>query len=271
MEDAAIVLDEPDDIEPPVGAPQSNLKLADLTRPPGLVGEIIDWIEASAEYPSREADLGAAIGIVATIIGRRVAASPSEARTNFYMILLAESGYGKNHPGTCAKNLLTEAGLDQLLGPSRFASASGLRKTVAEQPSVFCIQDEYGGFLRQIDGPNFGVHNATIRTDMLEFFSTAESVYTGTAYAIGSTDKIHNPNLSILGMSTPSDFWSAVTSARGADGFLPRFMLFNIDSPKPDRVTPTASKGNPPPRLIERLKALYNAVHGDRKRTRLRG
>ena len=59
-----------DDIELAAPPPKSTLSLADLTRPPGLVGRIVDWIVASAMYPSRELALGAAIEIVATIAGR---------------------------------------------------------------------------------------------------------------------------------------------------------------------------------------------------------
>jgi hypothetical protein len=206
------------DIEPAAPAPMSGLTLPDLTRPPGLVGQIIDWIEASAEFPSRELALGAAIGFVATIAGRGFE-TPSRARTNLYMIALAPSGYGKDHPASCISTLAMKAGAERFIGPARFMSASALRDTLMDNPSVLCIQDEFGGILRQIDGPNVGVHNAMIRTDLLGFFSRAKDFYPGAAYANIKGVRLFNPNLSILGLSTPSDFWSAVTSARGSDVF----------------------------------------------------
>jgi hypothetical protein len=250
-----------DDFEPASLPPKSDVTLADLTKPPGLVGEIVDWIEASAEFPSRELALGAAIGFVATITGRGFE-TPSRARTNLYMIALAPSGYGKDHAVSCINTLAMKAEVDRFIGPAKFMSASGLRDVLMRNPSVLCIQDEFGGILRQIDGPNVGVHSAALRTDMLGYFSRAKDFYAGAAYATIKEVKIFNPNLSILGLSTPSDFWSAVTSARGSDGFLPRFLLFNIDTPKPKRVKPAASGGQPPPRLIERVQALYCAVYG---------
>src|SRR4051794_5291572 len=53
---------------PPAGVSQ----LEALTYVPGLVGELIEWIVASAPKPSRVLALGAAVTLVGTIIGRRV-------------------------------------------------------------------------------------------------------------------------------------------------------------------------------------------------------
>jgi hypothetical protein len=250
-----------DDFELATLPPKAELSLCDLTHPPGLVGKIVDWIEASAEFPSREMALGAAIGFVATIAGRGFE-TPSRARTNLYIVALAPSGYGKDHPASCINTLAMKAGVDRFIGPARFMSASALRETMMGNPSVLCIQDEFGGILRQIDGPNVGIHNAMIRTDLLGYFSRAKDFYAGAAYASIREVKLFNPNLSILGLSTPSDFWSAVTSARGSDGFLPRFLLFNIDTPKSKRVKPNASGGHPPADLVEAVRALYCAVYG---------
>jgi hypothetical protein len=254
-------MEEPDDIDLSASAPKSERTLADLTHPLGLVGKIVDWVVASAEFPSRELALGAALGFVATLAGRGFE-TPSRARTNLYMVALAPSGFGKDHAASCINTLAMKAGVDRFIGPARFMSASALRDSLMRNPSILCIQDEFGGILRQIDGPNVGVHNAMIRTDLLGFFSRAKDFYAGAAYANIKEVKLFNPNLSILGLSTPSDFWSAVTSARGSDGFLPRFLLFNIDTPKPKRVKPEASGGQPPADLVEAVRALYSAVYG---------
>ncbi|WP_143197795.1 hypothetical protein [Bradyrhizobium sp. AS23.2] len=209
---------EYDDVEPSALPPKSELSLSDLTRPPGLVGDIIDWIEASSEFPSRELALGAALGWVATLAGRGFE-TPSRARTNLYLIALAPSGYGKDHAGSCVGSLAIASGLDRFIGPARFMSASALRETLIGQPSILCIQDEFGGILRQIDGPGVGIHSEMIRFDMLGLFSRAKDFYQGAAYAQNRAVKLFNPNLSIYGMSTPAEFWNAVTSSRNADGF----------------------------------------------------
>lgn len=251
-----------DDFELATLPPKPELSLADLTRAPGLVGRIVDWIEASAMYPSRELALGAAIGIVATIAGRGFKGLAG-ARTNFYMVSLAPSGFGKDHAPSCIYSLAKKAGLERFIGPSKFMSASALRNTLVDRPSILCIQDEFGGILRQINGPKVSPHDEAIRTDLLGFYSRAKDFYAGAAYAALKEVRIFNPNLSILGVSTPSDFWSAVTSARGSDGFLPRFLLFNAEGTKPGRVKPVKSVEEPPIELVEDLQAIYSAACGD--------
>ena len=141
-------------------------------------------------------------------------------------------------------------------------SASALRNTLVDRPSILCLQDEFGGVLRQINGPDVGIHNEALRTDLMEIFSRAKDFYAGAAYAAAREVRIFNPNLSILGTSTPSDFWSAVTSARGSDGFLPRFLLFNADGAKPKRAKPVQSAEEPPTELVQDLRAVYSAVYG---------
>lgn len=257
-EDAPILVD---DIEQAAPTPKSALSLADLTHPPGLVGKIIDWIVSSSSTPSREVALPAALGWVAALAGRGFE-TPRRARTNLFMATIAPSGFGKDHPGSCINSLAAACGLDRFLGPARFMSSSGLRETLMEQPSVLCILDEFGGFLRQIDGPKVGTHNEMIRVDLLQLFSRAKDFYAGAAYAASRAVRLYNPNLVISGMSTPSDFWSAVDSARTYDGFLARFLIFNITSKKPALTTPTTDEAKPPKHLIEASQDLYRAVYG---------
>ena len=245
-----------------VEAPVSELSLADLTRPPGLVGKIIDWIAASSAMPSREVALPAALGWVAALAGRGFE-TPRRARTNLFMVAVAPSGFGKDHPGACINSLASACGLDRFLGPARFMSASGLRETLMGQPSVLCVLDEFGGFLRQINGTNVGLHNEMIREDLLQLFSRAKDHYAGAAYAANRAVRLYNPNLVMSGMSTPRDFWSAVQSARTYDGFLARFLIFNITSKKPGLTTPTEDEAVPPNHIVEASRNLYRAVYGD--------
>jgi hypothetical protein len=242
-------------------APTSRDVLCELTNPGGLVSDLIDWIVSSSSRPSRELALSAVLPFVGTLLGRRFA-SPTDLRTNFYTVALADSGYGKDHARTQLKRLITAAALDRFSGPNRFMSATALRNSVMTKPSCLCMVDEFGGMMRQINDPRAGIHSVLIRSDMLEMFTSASTFFEGAAYAKEAPQKINNPNLCIYGTSTPDDFWASVSSLNTADGLLPRFMLFSVTGPKPARVVPSRSVDDVPKALIEAVQALALAGRG---------
>src|SRR5216683_992651 len=240
----------------------SDYTLSDLTDPGGVVSEIVDWIVSSASRPSLELALAATLPFVGALIGRRFA-SPTDLRTNFYSVGLASSGYGKDAARTQLKRLATAAGLERFTGPNRFMSATALRAAVMAKPSCLCMVDEFGGMMRQINDRNASIHSQLIRSDLLEMFSSADTYFEGAAYAkSGVPEKLYNPNICIYGTSTPEDFWASVSSLNTSDGLLPRFLLFNVTGPKPDRVQPVNNVMEIPTSLIESCRSLALAGRG---------
>jgi hypothetical protein len=239
----------------------SDRTLSELTNPGGVVSDIIDWMVSSSSRPSRELALAATIPFVGALIGRRFA-GPTDLRTNFYCVGLASSGYGKDQARTQLKRLMTAAGLDKFGGPNRFMSATALRVSVAAKPSCFCMIDEFGGMMRQINDRKAGIHNLLIRSDLLEMFSSAPTYFEGAAYAGAAPEKIHNPNLCLYGTSTPDDFWGSVSSLNTTDGLLPRFLLFNVTGPKPARVVASKTVYDVPETLVKSCQELALAGRG---------
>jgi hypothetical protein len=233
----------------------SQVRLSDLTDPGGVVSDIVNWVVSSASRPSRELALAATLPFVGALIGRRFA-SPTDLRTNIYAVGLASSGYGKDQARTQLKRLFTAAGLEMYGGPGRFMSASALRRTVMAKPSCFCMVDEFGGMMRQMNDRHASIHNLLIRSDMLELFSSAGTYFEGAAYADTPAEKVHNPNLCMYGTSTPEDFWASVSSLNTSDGLLPRFLLFNVTGPKRARVVASRLVNDVPASLVECCSAL---------------
>ena len=86
----------------------------DLTQVPGVVGMLIDWTVKGALYPNRTLALGAALVTVGTLMGRRVM-TPTRGVTHLYVVGVAESATGKQHPADCLKEALTVAGMSRVL------------------------------------------------------------------------------------------------------------------------------------------------------------
>jgi hypothetical protein len=239
----------------------SNTPLSALTDPGGLVSEIVAWIVSSSSRPSRELALAATLPFLGALMGRRFA-SPTDLRTNLYTVGLASSGYGKDQARTQLKRLFTAAGLGEYGGPGRFMSATALRNTVMAKPSCFCMVDEFGGMLRQMNDRHASIHSQLIRSDLLELFTSADTYFEGAVYANTPAQKIHNPNLCLYGTSTSEDFWASVSSLNTTDGLLPRFLLFNVTGPKPARVTASRLVHDMPDSLADACSALASAGRG---------
>src|SRR5262249_59080204 len=71
---------------------------------PGVVGEVIEWIVATARRPNRVLALAAAIPLVGTLIVRRVA-GPTRAATHLYAVPVASTRSGAQHPRDCLTRL----------------------------------------------------------------------------------------------------------------------------------------------------------------------
>ena len=100
-------------------------ELERFTIVPGAVGEIVDWIVATSRRPSRVLALGAAVTIVGTLIGRRVA-GPTRSATHLYAVGVAPTGNGKQRPLDSVIRLLEAAGALDHFGPSKFFSLSAV-------------------------------------------------------------------------------------------------------------------------------------------------
>src|SRR5262249_24393999 len=66
----------------------------DLTKVPGIVGRLTDWITAASLYPNKRLALGTSLVTVGTLMSQRVA-GPTHGSTHFYAVLLADSASGK--------------------------------------------------------------------------------------------------------------------------------------------------------------------------------
>lgn len=216
---------------------KSDASLSDLTRPGGFVEELVDWIVSSAEHPSRELALSAVLPFVGALIGRRFSGY-RDARSNIYGIALAPSGYGKDHARQQIKRLIASANLHCFSGPARIMSATGLRNALMEKPSMNCQIDEIAGPFREMLDPRANVHQQMLKSDLLEYFSTASTYFEGAAYAQAKAVKLEAPNLCVYGTSTGDDFWNSVSGLSLRDGFLARLLLFNVEGMKPELTTP---------------------------------
>lgn len=253
---------DPDAGERPVelitGNSRNCLMPRHLCQPPGLIGSIVEWINDSDEGDGPQLALGATLAFLGSIMGRRYAHPSRGARTNVYCVGLAPTGFGKDHALTAIKELARYSGLDGYLGPGRWKSESAVRKILESKPTVVCLVDELGGVMRDILGKKASEHKAGIRDILLELFSAARSTYTGAEGASEKAVPIDNPNLCVYGATTPKDLWGNLNTGAAADGFLPRWLVFDMGTTRPTPKDATADVFAPPEHLRKALHAILD-------------
>lgn len=225
-----------------------------LTRCPGLVGELVDWICDASLRPSRVLAMGTAITVIGTLLGRRVC-GPTESATHLYVVGLAPTAAGKEWPLNCCGRLLEAAGAGSHEGASKFKSSSAVINALVAKPLALSAQDEFGSILKRINGRKASTHEKEIS----EIYRTAwgksfESMGTS-EWAGRKEEKIYAPAFSIYGMSTPDEFFDSLTGQEVENGFLNRFLVFPpVERPAEQR--PKIGKGVPP-HLRDKLCQLF--------------
>jgi Protein of unknown function (DUF3987)/Bifunctional DNA primase/polymerase, N-terminal len=244
---------------PGTGAPAGNVEaLEAYTHVPGAVGAVVDWIAATARRPNRVLALGAAITIVGTLIGRRVA-GPTRSATHLYVVPIAGTGTGKQHILDATMRLLHAAKAGNHIGPSKFFSLSAVCQMLMEKPLALCLQDEIGVFLKSVTSKKASSHEAAVSQILrtlwgISFAATTMPQWGNPKIRMPATIKV--PALSILGISTPEEFYGALQGDSIGNGFLNRFLAL-VSEARTNDTDPALDPGAVPAALAEELYQLY--------------
>ena len=232
-------------------------RFSHLTNVPGVVGDLIDWITATARRPNRTIALGAAVTIVGTLIGRRVA-GPTRSGTHLYCVTLAKTGVGKQHPLSCILRAMTAAKAAHHIGPSEFISMSGFINMLMRHPLPLCPQDEFGAFLARVNGRNASSHEIGISKSLRMAWGLSFEGFPTPEYASRKSEIVRSPAISIFGMSTFDEFYESLQGRDVTNGFLNRFLVLATNERTPEAETPRLQVGKVPSKLTDDLQRLYN-------------
>ncbi|MDD3967082.1 MAG: hypothetical protein PHP63_08570, partial [Candidatus Marinimicrobia bacterium] len=87
---------------------------------PGFIADVANLTMSSAPYPNRVLAFTGALALLAFLVGRKVQ-DKRDNRSNIYLIALADSGTGKDHPRKVNFNIAFHAGIAGSIGDT-FAS-----------------------------------------------------------------------------------------------------------------------------------------------------
>lgn len=231
----------------------------DLLLPPGLVGEIAQYIFTTAIRPVKEVALMGALAFVAGMVGRQFNIPGSGL--NLYLILLAPTGSGKEGAASGISSLIakvreTVPSIDQFIGPAEFSSGPALIKALDNQPALFSILGEFGLRLQQMADSRANGAEKTLQKALLNIYSKSgwHQTESSTAYSDRekNTSTLYAPALTILGESTPETFFAKLTEEQVLSGLLPRFLFMEYTGLRPLKNSVSAFC-DPDPTLVKKV------------------
>ncbi|MGN0870908.1 MAG: hypothetical protein ACI4UV_06910, partial [Victivallales bacterium] len=217
---------------------------------PGFIDDVVKLSMQSAPYPNRVLSFTGALALLAFLVGRKVQ-DKRDNRSNIYLIALADSGTGKDHPRKVNFNIAFRAGVAGAIGDA-FASGEGLEDALFMHPSMLFQADEFDCIFNTL---KYSKDNRaeSINEKLLKFYGASNTIYPlrkkasakkkdGTVHEIAH---IVNPNLVLLGTAIPQYFYESLSRRVLENGLVARCIIVEAgkrgEAGNPQPITPSDS------------------------------
>lgn len=205
-------------------APQFDLPDAFL-HPPGLVGEIADWICSWTAEPIRIHAIGAALVIIGTLMGRKIYSQTRPSSAALYIGAIAPSGMGKQHPQDAVRLALDEVTGSSALHCGWNVSLPALVMALHTNASKVMVADEFADKLIGLRSKNASTSQSAISEGLRSLWGTNTGSYSPDVSLARGDAKIMRPHLSFYGASTVKDFVRSLVSKDVTNGLFNRFLI----------------------------------------------
>lgn len=201
---------------------------AHLLEPPGLLGKVVGWINATASGPQPELALANAIPFIGAILGKKVR-TPNNARTNFYTLGVGASCCGKDHSRIQTKQLVRYSGIDAIMGGEDVTSGQAIMRVAGSDTGKLLQLDEIGHFFSNVTSGTAATHEKSVIPTLTKIFTSAGTTMFGKEFADSESKPridLVEPCLCMYGTATPHQLFSSFSASQVQDGFLGRLLIF---------------------------------------------
>jgi hypothetical protein len=239
---------------------------------PGVLQDVVEYYNTTAPKTQPQFAVQSALAVGATVLGRRYRTDQNNY-SSLYLLNIGKSSTGKEHGKRVIEKILTDAGVDDLIGPSGYTSSGGVLSALIERPCHVSIIDEFGRLMESI-GKAGSANKLDAQTTIMEAFGRLDGILRAQGYSsmtLTKTQKdqegikqVHSPALTIVAMTTPSTFYSSITSNSIKSGLVPRFLVVESDVGR--QLSRQIVETDPSPRLLEWVKkrsVAYNTNGGN--------
>ena len=176
---------------------ESQQRLSKL-RMPGVLGDVFDYYMKTAPQPNDLLAAQATIAFGSVVLGRRYVTTQGNY-TSLYLLSIAKSTTGKEHGRKVIHNILEEAERTELLSGSGYTSPGAVFSELKEKPTH--IPKAYSSMSNQ----------------------TREDI------------RIVRPAVTLLGLTTPKQFYGAIAAQDIEAGFLGRLLIIESKAERTKR------------------------------------
>ena len=215
-----------------------------LSFPVPVLNELLSWVEGFSRQPQRQISVQGVIALASVLCGR-IYQSTDDNTSSLYLMVLGETGVGKNYVKTAIQAFLTQSDLLSLLSGSGNTSSGAVYSALMESPCHIQIIDEIGKQLqtarKQLNG-----QMAESFTTLVEAYSATTSLMMPKNYSnmgrkradqVSKQEQIvHCPAITLLGLATPAQMYDNLSTVDVEDGFLNRLICVDISLPLGDKV-----------------------------------
>jgi len=210
-----------------------------LLQVPGFIDQVMEHCLKTAPHPNHVMAFCGAMALQALLAGRKVR-DEANNRTGLYLLGLANSGVGKDHPRKVNQDVLLEAGMNGTFA-NTFVSGEGLEDRMFIHPASLFQTDEIDNLLASI-GTSRESRYEGIMNMLLRMYTSADAVYVMRVKASkAASGVIDQPCLCLFGTAIPKNFYQALSVKMLDNGFFARMIVLEAGARsglQPNRVTP---------------------------------
>ncbi len=208
------------------GRPDDPGPLPDaLLHVPGFIAQVMDYCLSTAPYPNPTLAFCGALCLQSYLAARRVRDQLNN-RSNVYIVALANSGVGKDHPRQVNSEIAYQAGALRGIGDA-FASGEGIEDAMFLHQTMLFQTDEIDAILGSINRARDG-RNEMIMQILLKMYGSSRTRYPLRKKA-GQTEPlvIQQPSLTLFGTAVPQYFYKALSGRMLNNGLFARTLVLD--------------------------------------------
>ena len=204
---------------------------------PGILQDVVNYYTVTAIKPQPQFAVQCALAFGSVAMGRRWVTDQRNF-SSLYFLNIGETGSGKEHTKTVLEELLEEAGLDELIRTSRLHLWGLVLCPPLPKSQPMCQLSMSWAVNSKPQGRQGMQHKADALTSIMECFGRQDGTLRQQGYATNTMKSseaeklekvVKRPSLTLVGMSTPSEFMQAIGGGDVASGLLNRFLIVKSD------------------------------------------